>query len=339
MKKLFLLAILAFSLNGFSQVPPYVPTLGLVAYYPLDANGNDLSGNGNTLISFGTPVYISNTPCPPDSACHLPNGNDYFETPSTSWSLINNFPQGTVSFWIMLDSQYVSGHYFGIDNSFMMKQKYGVGEDMFFGIQSGTTKVRMQVTGVFPASAGMDVIGSTTLSFNTWYHVVGVWNGVTHTLYINGNMDGQISNSSGISNRPTPDYFSIGSGIVGGNGTTTFPSGAYGKMNDVGFWNRALNSTEITTLFQGCNNVGINDNDSKIDFSIFPNPTTDKITIKTSYNSNDLSYIIYDQIGRQIVSGRIEKQTTTADISKLEAGIYFLQINGQNKQTFKIIKN
>lgn len=255
MNKITLISIILFGLTlkvSAQAIPNYVPLNGLLAYYPLDGNANDLSANGNNLNLFGSPAYTTNVNGIPNTACHFPNGNDYFETPTSSWSLINNLSEGTVSFWIFLDSQYVSNHYFGIDNSFMIKHEWGVGEDLFFGIQSGTTKIRMQISGTFPASPGMDVIGSTTLNFNTWYHVVGVWNGTTHTLYLNGNIDGQINSVLGVPNRPLPDYFSIGSCLVGGNGDPNYPSGAYGSMDDIGFWNRALTPAEITDLNQGC---------------------------------------------------------------------------------------
>ena len=254
-KSLLLTAVatLGFTASTLAQsVPSYVPISGLVAYYPLDGNGNDLSGNNNNLVANGSLTYTQNNSGNSNSACHFPNGNDYFETPSSSWSLINDFPQGSLSFWVKIDSQYVSGHYFGIGNSFIVKQKHGVGEDLFFGMQDGTTKIRMQLTGVFPSGSGMDVVGNTSLTPNSWYHVVGTWDGVHHTLYVNNVQDGQILNSNGISNRPLPDYFSIGSILYGGNGTTTFPSGAYGAMDDIGIWNRALSQQEITDLFNGC---------------------------------------------------------------------------------------
>jgi hypothetical protein len=247
------IAIIGFATITMAQsVPSYVPISGLVAYYPLDGNGNDLSGNNNTLIPNGFLSYTQNYSGNSNSACHFPNGNDYFLTPSSSWSLINNFPQGSVSFWVKIDSQHVSGHYFGIGNSFIVKQKNGVGEDLFFGMQDGTTKIRMQVTGVFPSAPGADIIGSTSLLPNIWYHVVGTWDGVYHTLYLNGVQDGQISNSIGMANRPLPDYFSIGSDNYGIIGTNPLPSGAYGSMDDIGIWNRALTATEITALYQGC---------------------------------------------------------------------------------------
>jgi hypothetical protein len=249
MKTLILLFSVLFTTMSFAQVPSYVPANGLVAYYPLDGNGNDLSGNSNTLVPNGFLSYTQNNSGNSNSSCHFPNGNDYFLTPSSSWSLINNFPQGSVSFWVKIDYQYVSGHYFGIGNSFIVKQKHGVGEDLFFGMQDGTTKIRMQVTGVFPAPGGIDIIGNTSLIPNSWYHVIGTWNGVQHSLYVNGIIDGQINNSNGISNRPLPDYFSIGSILHAGNGTTSFPSGAYGAMDDIGIWNRALTECEIQNLY------------------------------------------------------------------------------------------
>ena len=50
MKKLFLtLTLVLFIIPiGISQdLPSYVPTDGLVAYYPFNGNANDESGNGN----------------------------------------------------------------------------------------------------------------------------------------------------------------------------------------------------------------------------------------------------------------------------------------------------
>ncbi len=248
-KHILILSTALLCINAFAQVPYYVPTNGLVAYYPLDGNGNDLSSYNNNLVQYGNVSSTNNAIGNSNSACHFPNGNDYFLTPSSSWSLINNFPQGSVSFWVKIDSQYVSGHYFGIGNSFLVKQKHGVGEDMFFGMQDGTSKVRMQITGIFPSPQGADVVGSTSLLPNQWYHVVGVWDGIYHTLYVNGEVDAQILNSNGISDRPLPDYFSIGSTLYGGNGSTTYPSGTYGSLDDIGIWNRALTVCEIQQLY------------------------------------------------------------------------------------------
>ena len=49
MKKLlyFFLSLLFLSQHIVAQVPSYVPTDGLVGYWPLNGNANDESGNGN----------------------------------------------------------------------------------------------------------------------------------------------------------------------------------------------------------------------------------------------------------------------------------------------------
>ena len=41
------------ALNANAQVPSYVPTTGLVAWYPFNSNGNDASNHNNTLGNYG----------------------------------------------------------------------------------------------------------------------------------------------------------------------------------------------------------------------------------------------------------------------------------------------
>lgn len=43
----FLLFTALFTSKVISQVPSYVPTSGLVGYWPFNGNANDESGNGN----------------------------------------------------------------------------------------------------------------------------------------------------------------------------------------------------------------------------------------------------------------------------------------------------
>jgi hypothetical protein len=134
-------------------------------------------------------------------------------------------------------------------------------------MQDGTNKIRMHLTGSFPTSS--DLISNSTLAINTWYHIVGTWDGTYHKLYIDGVLDNQINNSNGISNRPIPDYFSIGSCLYGGNGSVNFPSGTYGALDDIGIWNRELTELEIETLSEGCNlNISTQPQDQNVPTSI-----------------------------------------------------------------------
>ena len=47
MKKLLFLLVICLSSNAFSQIPNYVPSNGLIGYWPFNGNANDESGTGN----------------------------------------------------------------------------------------------------------------------------------------------------------------------------------------------------------------------------------------------------------------------------------------------------
>ncbi len=53
MKQLLLLPLLFITVISFGQVPNYVPTNGLVGYWPFNGNANDESGNGNNGTNNG----------------------------------------------------------------------------------------------------------------------------------------------------------------------------------------------------------------------------------------------------------------------------------------------
>jgi hypothetical protein len=88
--------------------------------------------------------------------------------------------------------------------------------------------------------------------------------------------------------------------------------------------------------------VGIKETALNISLSIFPNPTSDFLTLKVEdYNNEALSYNLIDDQGKLILSEQITNQETQVAMSTLARGSYFINIVHTNKkiQTFKIIKN
>jgi hypothetical protein len=334
MKKIFLLAILAFSLNGFSQVPPYVPTAGLLGWWPFNGNANDESVNGNNCTIFNGPVLCPDRFGALNSAYLLDGVDDWIET-NTSFLQTDN-PHSISMWWKTTDSTKTNQTLFNTSPHTLENSAFHYSSSsstppygMSFGMGNG-------LSGVGSWNIMHPDVGQITTppTLGQWHQYVWVKDAsLNWTFYF----DGVLINTFNSVTNTGSQIANLRFGAEN-NGVPTGGANFLGNLDDIGLWDRALTQAEVTALYLG-SNVGVNDNYSKVDFSIFPNPTTDKITVKTSYNFYDLPYVIYDQIGRQIVSGKIEKQTTTVDISKLEAGIYFLQINGQNKQTFKIIKN
>ena len=88
--------------------------------------------------------------------------------------------------------------------------------------------------------------------------------------------------------------------------------------------------------------VGIKETTLNISLSVFPNPTSDFLTlIVEDYNNETLSFDLLDEQGKLILSEQITNQETQVAMSTLARGSYFINILQANKQiqTFKIIKN
>ena len=73
-------------------------------------------------------------------------------------------------------------------------------------------------------------------------------------------------------------------------------------------------------------------------FSVYPNPATDRITIKAHSSLLGSTYMITDQAGRQVQSGKLIRETTSIDLSGSAAGAYLVRIGEQGSRTIKVMK-
>ncbi len=85
--------------------------------------------------------------------------------------------------------------------------------------------------------------------------------------------------------------------------------------------------------------TGIEKNMSQLDISIFPNPALDLITIKADNKLLGTKYFISDQHGRQILTGKIDNETKSINISQFKKGVYFFQLEEQKSRSIKLVKN
>jgi hypothetical protein len=96
-----------------------------------------------------------------------------------------------------------------------------------------------------------------------------------------------------------------------------------------------LGCDSVVTLNLTMNPLGIEELENV--FTIYPNPTSDLMTIETHFLSEEITFTIYDINGRLIQSGKLNGVKTTLDISDLEKGSYFIQL-GKNQYTSKLTK-
>jgi hypothetical protein len=86
--------------------------------------------------------------------------------------------------------------------------------------------------------------------------------------------------------------------------------------------------------------VGINETSITLELSVYPNPTTDYLTLKVEDNT-ELNYQLYDLQGKVIENKKVSSTTTSINVENLPKAIYFLNVvkNNQVVKTFKVIKN
>ncbi len=77
--------------------------------------------------------------------------------------------------------------------------------------------------------------------------------------------------------------------------------------------------------------VGLNEKGSKSIFSIFPNPTSQNLTIALTQEQNNEIYTLTDLQGRVVMQGRLQGLQTTLNVQDVAKGMYVLQVGDQRQ--------
>jgi hypothetical protein len=214
---------------------PPVPTNGLMAYYPLGPNANDVSGNGNHGSVFGASLtrdrYMNL------GATWFDGIDDMISIPSSP--TLHPLNQLTITFWVRVDS--VTGMYCPIIHKggnatpSLNNREYAV---YIMGPHPGYH---------FEVYTGLYWSGSNTYQVGQWLFVAGVLNKVTHKIktYVNGNFEREVDD-------PNATFFSNDYSILlGMERETTWPDHApfRGALDELRLYNRALTVSEIQALY------------------------------------------------------------------------------------------
>lgn len=318
-----ILLIVSFSTISNSQVPNYVPTNGLLSWWSFSGNANDGSGNGNTGVINGatsTTDRFGNQ----NSAYYFNGINNYIDATVSNIPLANS--QRTISGWFKTDAP------INTSQPFICILNYGTlvnGQRFSLSIYNG--KGYLETANGFEFTNEYDFyVNNYNYLSNDWYFFTYTYDGSKTSLYVNGNyIKGRTVSLNTIS---TNNLFRIGERISGDNSDEFFK----GKIDDIGIWNRILTPQEIMNLYNSTS-LGTNTFKQNSTISIFPNPTTNILNLKTDSNLINSEYTIHDQSGKIIKTDKITAESTIIQLNNLPNGIYLLKV-GKTMQTFKVIK-
>lgn len=135
---------------------------------------------------------------------------------------------------------------------------------------------------------------------------------------------------------------------IASSGTTTIPTTANVTLDanpltngyvllDVGFETQP-NATFLAIVVTPCSLLSINENAIVNDFTVFPNPVHDVVTIKSQIEI--IKTEIYDLNGKLITTNNQNADTVVISLNDYSNGLYFLKVTTiEGNKTIKIIKN
>lgn len=80
------------------------------------------------------------------------------------------------------------------------------------------------------------------------------------------------------------------------------------------------------------------DNKLFTEVSVYPNPAKDIVNIRITGDKKGEVFSIVNLAGKQVLTGKLEDEINSVDLSRLNSGLYFVQLGTGKRQTLKLIK-
>lgn len=224
-------------------IPSYVPTNGLVGWWPFNGNANDESGNGNHGTVNGATLTTDRV----GNTNYAYNFNGLNQNIEVANSNTLNPIEISISVWIYPlsddiciisknETSNATAKSFRLSHQDFWQNQHGL------STRYGSVGCNSQNEAGFYGSQG-------SISNNTWSHIVIT---VSSTGMINHYINGTFLESNQ-SVPMVPCNNPISTMRIGGLYWNGEPNWFNGKIDDIGIWNRVLTQQEITDLFNAVN--------------------------------------------------------------------------------------
>jgi hypothetical protein len=335
MKKILFFCIMLFTLGVKAQVPSYVPSNGLVGYWPFEGNANDASIHNNNGIVTGA-TLTQDRFGKANFAYSFNGGANYIQVANdSSFNFTKN--RMTVSFWMLTTVTTPVNNV----HTLISKQNSSGANQSGFNIAKENSLTYLLIKNGPNTSQGYSRVPSASL-LNSWHHLVYVADSGILKSYLDGQLIKTDTTNAAIG--LSTQAMRFGKPIY-----STFNSEFNGTLDDIGIWNRALTPQEVTSLYNGnicfetvrvtdtlvinVNRTGYNPITYSNTIKVYPNPANNKITIDNGdiQKMNGYSIKIINSLGQQVYQGGITQQIVSIDITQWTGnGMYYLQLTDNN---------
>ncbi|MFM2195392.1 MAG: hypothetical protein RL092_992 [Bacteroidota bacterium] len=270
-----------------AQVPSYVPTNGLVGYWPFNGNAND-----EGWINFGTVngATLTADRFGNENSAYSFDGFDYIEIPT-----LDNSDYYPVSYSLWFNANdWVPNSTSAGTGAYLIGRKEPGGNSLIhqgiLGFWNSPPSINQQLSYQTGWSSSTRVFNHS-LSLNQWFHLVFVYTDSYEMLiYVDGQFIESVIGDGSLQSADAP--FRIGAG--GYLGSDHY--GWRGIIDDIGMWNRALTPDEVLSLFEGCNSAPLT-----IAGNVFPTQFTQETY---TFSNNVGAFYDWTVTNGDIISGQ-----------------------------------
>jgi hypothetical protein len=235
MKSLLLTITAVFGMTALTKaqnVPNYVPTNGLVGWWPFNGNANDESLNGNNGMVSGASLMNDRNGVA-NSSYSFDGVDDKIDC-GNGLSLNQFTSELTVAAWIKAPQT--------VNTDKNILSKYGCNPGGW-SLETSQNTFAASFTG-----CNQSVQSQFNLYNDTWIHIIGVREANKWKVYKNGLLE---DSSAIFANYNLNSAYNL---IIGVQNDNLNPSTHWeGQIDDIGIWNRALTQQEITNLYNAIN--------------------------------------------------------------------------------------
>ena len=308
---------------------------GLIAYYPFDGNTNDASGNGHngTMVGGG---YASGVFGNPNTALSIPDGVTF-----DAEIMYKTEDEFSFSFWFISNFTTTSGSVI----SWIGKNQPTNNYDLFrFRYQYPPSSIPVFRSELFKSSNSSqqncdtdfyDFSPSLITDPLAYQHIALVRSSDSLYVYLNNvKLSVVEATFTGCNDIDSLKSLRLGGPIF------------FGEIDDLLIYNRALNESEVDSIFNLTQSLApvvpssISVNSEEFEFNISPNPSSDYLNITTRDEFLGMVELL-DCNGRLVYSDVFKNASKEINTTDLPAGIYFVRLIGLDGKTMvgKFLKN